>query len=179
MKLIIFFVVIASPSVADRCPLGPDHAYRLNEIIVELGIARDPQVAGLLSQELWTLWLEAPDATAQSMLNEGMAHRETSDFISARDSLDELVAYCPDYAEGYNQRAFASFLDRDYDAALVDLNKALEIMPNHIAALSGRGLTLMGLGRNGEGQEALRGALALNPWLSERGLIIEPDGTDI
>jgi Flp pilus assembly protein TadD len=90
-----------------------------------------------------------------------------------------LVEYCPDYAEGYNQRAFASFLRRDYNAALVDLNKALEIMPNHIAALSGKGMTLMGMGRNEEGQEALRGALALNPWLAERALITEPAGTDI
>ena len=62
---------------------------------------------------------------------------------------------------------------------MLDLNKALEIMPNHIAALSGKGLTLMGMGRNDEGQEALRGALSLNPWLSEHALIREPAGTDI
>ena len=113
------------------------------------------------------------------MLDEGMAQRESFDFLGARTTLDGLVAYCPNYAEGYNQRAFASFLQRDYDAALLDLNKALEIMPNHIAALSGKGLTLMGMGRNDEGQEALRGALSLNPWLSERALIREPAGTDI
>ena len=125
------------------------------------------------------MWLDAPVSTAQAILDEGMTQRESFDFLGARTTLDGLVAYCPNYAEGYNQRAFASFLQRDYDAALLDLNKALEIMPNHIAALSGKGLTLMGMGRNDEGQEALRGALLLNPWLSEHALIREPAGTDI
>ena len=125
------------------------------------------------------MWLDAPVSTAQAILDEGMTQRQSFDFLGARTTLDGLVAYCPNYAEGYNQRAFASFLQRDYDAALLDLNKALEIMPNHIAALSGKGLTLMGMGRNDEGQEALRGALLLNPWLSEHALIREPAGTDI
>ena len=132
-----------------------------------------------MSQELWELWLDAPVSTAQAIFDEGMTQRESFDFLGARTTLDGLVAYCPNYAEGYNQRAFASFLQRDYDAALLDLNKALEIMPNHIAALSGKGLTLMGMGRNDEGQEALRRALSLNPWLSEHALIREPAGTDI
>lgn len=179
MKWITPFAVIAAPAVADQCPVGPDHGARLDQIIFELGRANGPQTALPLSQELWELWLDAPDATAQAILDAGMAQRESFDFLGARDTLDGLVAYCPDYAEGYNQRAFASFLQRDYDAALLDLNKALAIMPNHIAALSGKGLTLMGMGRNDEGQEALRAALALNPWLSERALIAEPAGTDI
>jgi len=179
MKWFIPFAVISAPAVADPCPVGPDHAARLDQIIFELGRANGPQAARPLSQELWELWLDAPDSTAQAILDEGMAQRESFDFLGARNTLDGLVAYCPNYAEGYNQRAFASFLQRDYDAALLDLNKALEIMPNHIAALSGKGLTLMGMGRNDEGQEALRGALSLNPWLSERALIREPAGTDI
>ena len=108
-----------------------------------------------------------------------MAQSESQAFLEARDTFDALIAYCPDYAEGYNQRAYASFLRRDYPAALVDLEMALNIMPNHIAALSGKALTLIGMGRAAEGQEALRAALALNPWLSERALITEPAGTDI
>ena len=39
----------------------------------------------------------------------------------ATDALDRLVEYCPNYAEGYNQRAFVSFLRQDFEAALVEL----------------------------------------------------------
>ena len=105
--------------------------------------------------------------------------RSRNDFRGARDTLDDLVAYCPMYVEGYNQRAFANYLRQDFSAALVDLDIAIEMMPNHIAAISGRGLTLMGMGRHAEAQEALKHALTLNPWLSERALIVDPIGTDI
>ena len=169
----------ASPLAAQDCPAGPDHSARLAQIIIELGRSAGPTAARPLTQELWELWLDAPDQTAQEMLDRGMAQRESFDFLGARDTLDGLVEYCPDYAEGYNQRAFASFLRRDYAAALVDLDKALDLMPNHIAALSGKGLTLMGMGRTAEGQDALRAALAMNPWLAERSLITQDAGTDI
>ncbi|KIQ68444.1 TPR repeat protein [Wenxinia marina DSM 24838] len=68
---------------------------------------------------------------------------------------------------------------QDYEAALDDLDTALALNPDHVAALSGRALTLMGLGRMDEGQAALRAALALNPWLGERAMLIELPGEDI
>jgi len=179
MRWIIPFVVCATPAFAQTCPQAPDHSARLAEIVAALGAAPSAQAARPYTQELWELWLDAPDPIAQTILDDGMAQRESFDFLGARDTLDRLVEYCPDYAEGYNQRAFASFLRRDYEAALFDLNAALDIMPNHIAALSGKALTLMGMGRTQEGQEALRAALALNPWLAERSLITQPAGTDI
>ena len=179
MKCMIPLVVVAAPLSAVACPAAPDHTARLAQIIDDLGASRTYQASRPLTQELWELWLDAPDPIAQEILNEGMAKRESFDFLGARDALDALVEYCPQYAEGYNQRAFASFLRRDYAAALADLDKTLEIMPNHIAAMSGRGLTLLGMGRTEEGQEALRNALRLNPWLAERSLIDDPIGTDI
>ena len=179
MKWIIPLAVIAAPAMADECPKGQNHAPRISEIITQLGAVKSARASRPLTQELWGLWLDAPDDVAQGILDKGMAQREKSDFLGSRETLDGLVEYCPDYAEGYNQRAFSSFLRRDYVAALSDLNAALAIMPNHIAALSGKGLTLMGMGRRDEGQAALRSALALNPWLSERTLIEEPVGTDI
>lgn len=179
MRYVIAFTLLAGSATAQTCPAAPDHSARLAEIVVELNAATGPQAARALTQELWMLWTDAPDDTAQALLDDGMRKREGYDFLGARDVLDQLVAYCPDYAEGYNQRAFASFLRQDFDAALSDLNRTLEITPNHIAALAGKGLTLMGLGRQDEAQEALRGAVALNPWLNERSLITAPEGEDI
>ncbi|MCY4180919.1 MAG: tetratricopeptide repeat protein, partial [Litoreibacter sp.] len=94
--------------------------------------------------------------------------RGSYDYLGALTQFDALVAYCPDYAEGYNQRAFVHFLSGSYDKALQDLDRTLEITPDHIGALSGRALTLFELGREEQGQLALRAALAFNPWLPER-----------
>lgn len=179
MKILMPLLVLAAPVLADTCPATPDHSVRLNQIVTDLGAAQTEGDARILTEELWSLWTDAPDERAQALLDQGMRQRSNFDFLGARDTLDRLVEYCPDFAEGYNQRAFASYLRQDFEAALVDLEVALSIMPNHIAALSGKGLTLMGLGRHDEAQEALREAVRMNPWLQERSLLVDPPGTDI
>lgn len=179
MKWIFLLCLVATGAFADDCPAVTDHSQRMSEIITELGLAEDEAEARVLNQELWSLWTDAPDARAQTMLDEGMARRSNYDFLGAREVLGRLIDYCPDYAEGYNQRAFASFLGQDFAAALEDLERTLEITPNHVAALSGKALTLMGLGRNEEAQEVLRAAVEMNPWLQERALLITPIGTDL
>jgi tetratricopeptide (TPR) repeat protein len=179
MKWIFVLTVVAGPALAETCPAAKDHSARQTDIFSQLKALPNPTGSRELSQELWTLWTDAPDAKAQTLLDEGMRKREGYDFLGARDTLDQLIEYCPDYAEGYNQRAFASFLRQDYDAALYDLNAALAILPTHVAALSGKALTLTGMGRTDEAQDVLRKALALNPWLAERSLLIEPEGEEI
>jgi tetratricopeptide (TPR) repeat protein len=179
MKWMIALCFSAAPALAQVCPPVTDHSARFDEIVTALGEARGEGDARVLTQELWSLWTDAPDATAQALLDEGMQRRSNYDFLGARNVLTRLVEYCPDYAEGYNQRAFASFLGQDFESALADLDRAIEITPNHIAALSGKALTLMGLGRNEEAQETLRAAVEMNPWLQERSLLQEPIETDL
>ncbi|MEJ6403495.1 tetratricopeptide repeat protein [Yoonia sp. 2307UL14-13] len=179
MKWLLPIFFCANAAFAETCPPVPDHSVRLGEIITALGRANGEADARVLTQELWSLWTDAPDERAQALLDEGMRKRSNFDFLGARDTLDRLVEYCPEFAEGYNQRAFASYLRQDYDAALIDLDVTLSIMPNHVAALSGKALTLMGLGRNDQAQEVLRQAVRMNPWLGERALLTEPLGTEL
>lgn len=180
IALLSFSAVLATPPAsAQVCPAAPDHSARMDAIIAALGAADSQADAMVLTQELWTLWVDAPDAQAQALLDEGMRKRSGYDFLGSRDTLDRLVEYCPDYAEGYNQRAFTSYLRQDFAAALYDLDQALAINPRHIAALSGKALTLMGLGRMDAAQEVLRVAVDLNPWLRERALLIEQPGTPL
>ncbi len=179
MRYAIAFCLFASPLAAQECPAAPDHTTQLAEIVTALQASRGAGEARMLSDQLWALWTDAPDARAQRLLDSGMALLAGGQLARSYETLDELVAYCPDYAEGYNQRAFASYLQQDFAAALIDLDRTLEISPNHIAAMAGRGLTLLGLGRADEAQAQLKAAVALNPWLNERALITEDPGTDI
>lgn len=179
MKWILSLYLMASPALADMCPPVPDHADRLAQLHTDLAVSRGQGEAQELTQQLWSLWTDAPDDKAQAMLDEGMRKRSGFDFLGARDVLDQLIEYCPDFAEGYNQRAFANYLRQDFAAALIDLDRTLEINPRHIGALSGKGLTLMGLGRAEEAQAVLREALTLNPWLQERALLTDSVGQDI
>lgn len=179
-RFALLFFSFAGPALAqDVCPEPPDHAGELAALMEDLHGSTSELEARSLSDLIWRLWTDAPDARAQELLNEGMRQREEYNFLGARDTFDTLIAYCPGYAEGYNQRAFASFLRQDYQAALTDLSRALELNPEHFGALSGKALALMGLGRPDEAQEVLRAALEVNPWLAERRLLVEPDGVDL
>ncbi|SLN49093.1 lipoprotein NlpI [Roseivivax jejudonensis] len=178
MRALIACLLIASPAWAD-CPAPPDHSDDLDALIAEARAAETEAEGQRISNEMWRHWADAPDEAAQALLDRGMAARRVYDLLAAHEAFDRLVAYCPDYAEGYNQRAFIAFLQQDYAAALPDLEAALEINPRHVAALSGKALTLFGLGRTEAARETLRAALALNPWLSERHLLDAAPGTPL
>jgi tetratricopeptide (TPR) repeat protein len=184
MKCFIAVAVFAAgPAFAD-CPDAPDHADRIAEILDMAQADTDGRDRQTVHASLWEIWTDAPDEPAQELLDAGMSKRSSYNFAGAVKDFDRLIAYCPDYAEGYNQRAFAYFLAQNYEPALKDLNKAIEITPNHVAALSGKALTLMNLERIDEARDALKAALALNPWLSERALMakggpLAPKGEDI
>lgn len=177
---LLISLALATPLAAqDTCPPAPDLEADKDAILSQLRIAPDPMSAQILGGALWQIYTAAPDARAQDLLDSGMRARESFDLSGARAILDDLVAYCPDYAEGYNQRAFASFLAQDFAAALTDLERVLEIDPRHVPALSGLALTLIGLERHEEGQARLREALRFNPWLSERALLTGPPETEL
>ena len=178
MKTAVLLTLIAAPALAD-CPAGTDYSAEIVELVENMRQAPSEASARGYSARMWEIWLDAPDELAQAMLDDGLALNHMGDRASSRIRLSELVDYCPDYAEGYNQRAFAAFLQGDYDAALIDLDAAIALQPVHLGALTGKAMTLIALGREEEAQVVLRTALDLNPWLAERALLNEPSGDDI
>lgn len=175
---------LSTSPVWAACPSAPDHSADIDALIENAQQARNLAEARDISGKLWALWTDAPDEIAQTMLDAGMRKRQSYDYLGALNDLDQLIEYCPNYAEGYNQRAFVNYLRQDFTPALKDLDRAIELSPKHIAAISGRALTLLGLGRLDEARVSLREALELNPWLSERALLekggpLAPKGQDI
>ena len=150
----------------------PERSARHTELMDLVAKSSNEMVARDYTNELWGVWATAPDETAQEILNRGMNRRASFDLTGALEDFDTLIEYCPNYAEGYNQRAFVRFIQQDFEAALPDLNKAVELTPDHIGAVVGQALALMELGHIREGQIALRRALLLNPWLPERNRIL-------
>ena len=172
MKHLIFSLsLVAAPALAGTCPDAPDHTSTLNRLIDAVQIAQNEEQARLISNEMWSYWADAPDDHAQQLLDDGMVRRASFDLDGAAAAFDALIAYCPDYAEGYNQRAFVNFIRQDYAAALPDLERAVALSPRHIAAIAGLALTLVGLEREPEAAPILRAALELNPWLVERRML--------
>ena len=167
-----------SPAFAD-CPVGRDFSEELVGIVDAMQAAPSEVVAQQHAAAMWELWLEAPDAEAQALLYKGMAFRNLGDHDASRAELSLLIEYCPDYPEGYNQRAFAAFLAGDFEAALVDLDATIDLQPVHLGALTGKVFTLIELDRAAQAQQVLQFALEINPWLAERALLEVPDGDEL
>jgi tetratricopeptide (TPR) repeat protein len=174
--LLSALIVLAPAAALANCPPAPERSPEYSALLTQLRAAKSEAEAQPLNNRLWQIWTTAPDATAQEILARGMQRRASYDLLGAQQDFDALIAYCPDYAEGYNQRAFVSFIRQAYEASLADLDRTLAITPDHVGAASGRALALFELGREREAQIALRYALSLHPWLSERALLrpLEP-----
>ncbi|UWR24118.1 hypothetical protein K3756_05770 [Sulfitobacter sp. S190] len=188
MRILFALAVMVGPAAtsvfASTCAEVPDYSDELSALFEEARAAETYQEGRTLSGRMWEVWLRAPDEAAQAVLDRGLSRRDSYDYVNAYADFTRLIEYCPDYAEGWNQRAFISFLRDDLDQALVDLDKALALQPRHVAAQAGRGLTLLKLGRIDEARTQMLAAVANNPWLNERALLekgapLGPKGEDI
>lgn len=157
----------------------PDEAgeARREMLFERLRNARTEQEGRAAEDAVWRMWMEAaPSLDIARAVDEAMDARESYDFDGALAILDRVVAEAPDYAEGWNQRAFIRFLKDDLDGSLEDIDRALALEPRHFAALAGKAIILMRQGRMELGQAALHQAVEIHPWLRERSMLIAVPG---
>jgi len=158
---------------AETCPESQDRSLERASLFEELLSAPNENAATLIANQIWEIWITAPDQKSQAMLDDGMRRREAYAFADAETILDDLTAYCPNYSEGWNQRAFVRYLREDFEGSLEDIERTLMLEPNHFGALSGKALTLMGQGKTGLGKLTIREALKVHPWLRERAIVAD------
>lgn len=152
-------------------------AARRHRLFERLRDAASEREGRMAEDAIWQFWMaEAPSPDIADRVSEAMTARESYDWDKALAILDTVVADAPDYAEGWNQRAFIRFLKEDFDGSLEDIDRTLELEPKHFAALAGKALILMRQGRTELGQQALRQAVEIHPWLKERSMLIPVPG---
>ena len=173
MRALLLIATLSCPGLAmAACPaVDPGLAIKATPLFESLKLSKTQDTGAAVASKLWALFGTAPDAQAQDLLDKGKQSIQWGAFDEAEATLNDLVDYCPDYAEGWNQRAFARFLKNDFDAALSDLDRALELEPRHFGAMAGRGLTLLRQGRQVLGLQAIREAVKVHPWINERHLL--------
>ncbi len=170
----VLLALAAQPALAE-CPPGKETSALRAALHARLMNAQSEAEAARIARSIWRIWLVAPDAQAQDLLDRGIARRDSWDLEMSAALFDRLIAYCPDYAEGYNQRAFTRFLQRDYDGALEDLDSVLAANPSHFGALSAKAMALVQQGRPRRALKTLRQAVAVHPFLRERPMLADLD----
>ncbi|MEM0945036.1 MAG: hypothetical protein AAGI70_13940 [Pseudomonadota bacterium] len=174
----IILSLFALPVLA--CPVAEPVSTRAPDLFAALKAAPSERAGRVHEDAIWQLWVTAPDAASQALLDHAFGRLRVADYTGAETALTGLIERCPDYAEGYNQRAYAKFLQGRFDASLEDILLTLEREPQHFGALSGRARILFQQGRVEPARRALDAALAVNPWLRERHLLpLGPIGEEL
>ena len=147
-------------------------ASQRDRLFIALKIAKTEREGRLAENAIWNWWLDqAPTLEVREAIDHGMKRREAYDFEAAEMAFDKAVEQAPDYAEGWNQRAFVRFLRDNIDGSLSDLEKTVELDPDHFAAWSGMYHVLIRMGRPEVAVSALSRAVTIHPWLKERGML--------
>ncbi|MEL6235099.1 MAG: tetratricopeptide repeat protein [Pseudomonadota bacterium] len=135
------------------------------ELAVLLEALRDPEAPNpeAMEERIVELWSRSGSATADLLLERGRAALGAQELGIAIGHLTALTDHAPDFAEGWNARATAFFMMEEFGLAMADIERVLELNPEHFGALAGLGLILDQTGRPEAALAAFREAQRLNP----------------
>lgn len=174
--LAVALLLVATPEsivFAQAAGFSESDRARLDALYQRLASAADETSARLTADEIWKIWTRPADPVLAARVEEIIKAGGFAGPMSQMPMVEQLVADYPEYSEGYNMRATAHFLRGAYDASLADIEKVLELEPRHFGALSGKALIFHTLGKREEALEAMKAALDIHPFLSERSLFPE------
>ncbi len=135
----------------------------LDRLFASLHRAPDAQAAKATEDKIWELWSRSDSPTAEVLLGQAVAAMGESENAASLEILDRIIVAYPAFAEAWNKRATLQFLLGNYDAALSNIAKVLELEPRHFGALAGRGMIYEQKEKWSDALAAFREALIMNP----------------
>ena len=125
----------------------------------------DPMVNEMAEHALWSIWFRGGTPEANDHLLRGSQAINDQDVERAAEHFSAALELCPAFAEAYNQRAIACYLQEQFDDSLADCRRAAELMPQHFGAWAGMGHCYAHLGELEDALHCYRRALEINPHL--------------
>lgn len=136
---------------------------RLDSLLGKLHKAPQSENVTAIEKEIQEIWSRNKSATAEVLLQESTVAISAEDFNPAEQMLSQLLETYPRFAAGWQRRAFLYHLTGRPDAALVDIDHALDFEPRDYVAYALKGVILVDLNKGDEAIAAFRQALAINP----------------
>lgn len=120
-------------------------------------------VRGMAEQALWGLWMRANNSSADPLFQLGIALIVQGKIDEGIEQFNEVIHLAPDFAEAWNKRGDAYMHLGDYDKALADYLRALDLNPYHFGVLESCGEIWLERRNVRRAAEYFRRALDLNP----------------
>ena len=150
----------------DTKPKSPqDRDAMLAELYVHLSQAHNAAQAAPIASTIEGLWGFTKSPTIGVLMNRAYKALAENRNELAVQMLDAVVDLAPDYAEGWNRRAYAYYLQNDHDRAVGDLRRALALEPNHFKALDGLARILRESGQKKSALKVYEQLLRIHPYM--------------
>lgn len=154
-----------SPPDFTQTPSDDAPQSQIDQWFDKLASARNERDGQVAAGHIQQIWMKSGSDTVDLLMGWALQAVTDEDLPLALDLLDAVTTLKPDFAEGWNKRATVEYMQDHYDQALSDIARVLAIEPRHFGALSGLGMILRELDQNERALDALKRALALNPYL--------------
>ena len=108
-------------------------------------------------------WSKSGSPAMDLLLKRGRDAMEAGDLEAAIEHFTALTDHAPDFAEGWNARATAYFLNGQFGPSIADIQHTLALNEHHFGALSGLGQIFEALEQDDKAIAAYEAALAIHP----------------
>jgi tetratricopeptide (TPR) repeat protein len=133
------------------------------DLYARLAASKDSdETAGIITLLLHS-YSESGSDTGDLLLRRARQAIGVENYSDALKILDQTIALLPDWAEGWNARATARYLDDDYNGSMADIAQTLKREPRHLGALMGMGAILEARDKREDALKVYERALAIAP----------------
>ena len=154
----------AKPKPQAEKEVPQDRDALLAELYTHLGKAHDATEAAPITEAIEALWQQSGSDTVGLLMSRSAKAIDDKKPELALQFLDAVTELAPDYAEGWNRRAYVQFMQNNYEGAVGDLRRALALDPNHFKALEGLARILRETGQKKPALQAYKEILKINPY---------------
>jgi tetratricopeptide (TPR) repeat protein len=166
-----------SPQASPKSPEEREKA--LANLYAHLATAEGEESAKTTAEAIERLWLYSGSDTINLLMERAQVAINEKKFELARKLLDHIVELAPDFAEGWNRRAYLNYMDNNLPRALGDLRRTLALDPNHFKALEGLAQILREIGEKKASLKAFQQLLEVHPYWSGAKQAIEELGREV
>ncbi|HEX9170720.1 MAG TPA: tetratricopeptide repeat protein [Roseiarcus sp.] len=145
----------------EQPPQTPEQARA--DLYTRLAASKDAdETAGIITLLLHA-YAESGSDTGDLLLRRARKAIGAEEYPDALKILDATIALLPDWAEGWNARATARYLDDDYNGSMADIAQTLKREPKHLGALMGMAAILEARGKKEDALKVYEQALQIAP----------------
>jgi tetratricopeptide (TPR) repeat protein len=163
------------PGKHSSLPKTPEEREKaLSDLYALLATADSEESAKAIADSIERVWLFSGSPTVDLLMQRALKAIGDKKLDLALTLLNHVVEQAPDFAEGWNQRAYVHFARNDLGRALGDLRRVLALDPNHFNSIDVFARILREIGQKKAALSAYRRLLDVYPfWPGARQAVDE------